>query len=132
MKDVLPEWVICARYLKEHRPGHVQLSAEFMNTFPKSTIGLQYIILTKIKPNTRNATPPMACEGWMTRVRVDSLARGSNKTKVDLFDGKLDQLFFDPAHWWWLEATPFPTYSAKEGRKWITKQTALKKPIPHK
>ena len=70
--------------------------------------------------------------GLMMRVRVDSLTRGSNKTKSNLFYGKLDQLFFDPARWWWPEVTPFFAYSAKEGRKWITKQTTLKKLVPHK
>ena len=40
--------------------------------------------------------------------------------------------FLDPACWWWPEATPFLAYSAKLGRKWITKQVALKKSIPHK
>ena len=70
--------------------------------------------------------------GWMMSVRVDSLTRGSNKTQFNLFFGKLDQLFFDPARWWWPEVTPFFAYSAKEGRKWITKQMALKKSIPHK
>lgn len=67
----------------------------------------------------------------MTRVRVDSLTRGSNKIEFNMFYGKLDQLCFDHAHWW-PEATPFLPYSAKEGRKWITKQIALKKPIPLK
>lgn len=99
-KDVLPDWVICAGYLKEHRPGPMQFSDEFMNTFPKSTIGSQYFTLIEIKPNTENAIPPMAFEGWMTRVRVASLTRGNNKTTFNLFYGKLDQLFFDSACWW--------------------------------
>ena len=37
--------------------------------------------------------------------------------------------FFYPTWWWWPEVTHFFAYSAKEGRKWITKQVALKKPI---
>ena len=45
----------------------------------------------------------------------------------NLFYGKLNQLSFDPARWWWPEVTPFLSYSAKEGRNWITKQIALKK-----
>ena len=49
-----------------------------------------------------------------------------------LFFGKLGHLFFNPACWWWPEVTPFFVYSAKEGRKWITKQIALKKSISHK
>ena len=57
-EDALPEWVICAGYLKEFSPGLVQFSAEFMNTFPKSTVGSQYFTLTEIKPNTKNAPPP--------------------------------------------------------------------------
>ena len=74
----------------------------------------------------------MAFEGWMSRVKVDSLTRGSSKTKLNIFYGKLDRLSFDPARWWWQEATPFLAYSAKEGRKWITKHIVLKKSFPHK
>jgi hypothetical protein len=131
-EDALPEWVVCAGYLKEFSPGPVQFSAEFMGTFPKSTVGSQYFTLTEIKPNTKNAPPPTAFSGWMIRVRIDRLTRGSSKTQFNLFFGKLDQLFFDPARWWWPEVTPFFAYSAKEGRKWITKQIGLKKSISHK
>ena len=60
---------------------------------------------------------------------VDSLTRWGNKTKLNLFDGNLDQLFFDPARWWWPEATPFLAYSAGEGGRWITKETTLKNQI---
>ena len=105
-EDALPEWVVCAGYLKEFSPGPVQFSAEFMGTFPKSTMGSQYFTLTEIKPNTKNAPPPTAFSGWMIRVRIDRLTRGSSKTQFNLFFGKLDQLFFDPARWWWLEVTP--------------------------
>ena len=92
----------------------------------------QYFILTEIKSNTKNAPPPTTFSGWMIRVRIDRLTGGSSKTQFNLFFGKLDQLFFDPTHWWWPEVTPFFAYSAKEGRKWITKQIALKKLILHK
>ena len=68
----------------------------------------------------------------MAHITVDSLTIGSNKTKFNLFYEKLDQFFFDLASWWWPEVTPFFAYSAKEGRKWITKQKTLKKLIPHK
>ena len=103
-----------------------------MNTFPKFTVGLQYFTLTEIKPNTKKAIPPKAFEGWMMHVRVDNLTRGSNQTKFKLLYGKLDQLYFDHARWWWLEVTPFLAYSTKEGRKWINKQTTLEEPVPHK
>jgi hypothetical protein len=49
-----------------------------------------------------------------------------------LFFGKHDHLFFDPACWWWPAVPPFCAYLAKVGRKWITKQVVLKKPIMHK
>ena len=39
------------------------LSAEFMNTFPKSTVRSQYFTLTKIKLNSESEIPPMAFEG---------------------------------------------------------------------
>ena len=71
-------------------------------------------------------------DGWC--VRVDNLTRGSNESQFNLVFGKLDQLFFDLARWWWLEVFIlfyFYAFSAKEGRKWITKQVALKKPFPH-
>ena len=68
----------------------------------------------------------------MAQVKVDSLTRKSNQTQYNLFFGKLDQLFFDLAHWWWPKVTPFFAYLAKEARKWIIKQEALKTTIPHK
>jgi hypothetical protein len=46
-----PTWVVFAHYLKEFRISHVQLSAELIGTFPKSTVGSQYFTLTKKKPN---------------------------------------------------------------------------------
>ena len=33
LEDVMHEWVVCARYLKEFRFGLVQFSAEFVGTF---------------------------------------------------------------------------------------------------
>ena len=84
--------------------------------------------LKEMKIKSENKTPPPTTfSGWMTRVRVDRLPWGSN-----LLCGKLDHRFSDPTHWWWLEVTPFFAYLAKEGRKWIIKQVALKKPIMHK
>lgn len=77
-------------------------------------------------------TPLMTFVGWMACVRVDCLTKGSNKTQFKLSFGKLNQFIFDPAHWWWPKGTFIFAYSAKEGRKWITKQVALKKSIPHK
>ena len=40
--------------------------------------------------------------------------------------------FIDPTMGWWPEITPFLTYSAKFGKKWITIQETLKSPIPDK
>ena len=69
----------------------------------------------------------MAFEGWISWVRVDSLTRGAAKLKFNMFYGKLDQLFFDPARWWWWpEATLFLAYLAKEMRKWITNRLPLR------
>lgn len=79
--DALLEWVVCLGYLKKLSLGPVHFIAEFMNTFPKSTMGSQYLTLTEIKPNTKNAPPPTTFVGWMTRVKVDRLIRGSNKTQ---------------------------------------------------
>jgi hypothetical protein len=42
-------------------------------------------------------TPPMAFLGWMVRVKVDSLTKGSSQTQLQVIFGKLDQLLFDPA-----------------------------------
>jgi len=109
--------------------GLVHFSLEFMNTFPKSTVSSLYFTFTKIKPNIENAPPPTAFDGWMVHVREAILTIGSNKSQFNLFFGKLDQLFFDHARWWWREVTPFFAYSTKEGRKCITKQATLKMPI---
>ena len=57
MEDALPEWIVCSGYLKEFSPGPVQFSAECMGIFPKSAVGWQYLILSEIKPNTKNAPP---------------------------------------------------------------------------
>ena len=81
-EDALLEWVVSVGYLKEFSPGLVQFSIEFMSTFPKSTVGSQYFTLMEVKPNIENATPPMAFRGWMARVRVDSLTRGSNQNSI--------------------------------------------------
>jgi hypothetical protein len=72
MEDALPYWIICTGCLKEHKPGLIQFSAKFMNTFPKSFVGSQCYILTNIKQNTKNAISPMDFAGWMTHDRVDS------------------------------------------------------------
>ena len=121
-EDKLPEWVINAGYLKDFKLGSVQFKAEFMSTFPKPTVGSQYYTLTKVKPITQNAIPPMAFSSWMSRVREDCLTLGSGQTQFNLFFGKLDELFFDPARWWCLAVTFFLAYFAKMGRKWITTQ----------
>lgn len=94
-EDILPEWVVCASYLKEFSLGPVQFNVEFMNIFPTSTLLLQYFTLTKMKTNIETATPLTAFSIWMAQIGVDSLTRGSNHTKFKLLFGKLDQLFFD-------------------------------------
>ena len=73
---------VCADYVKEFSLGLVQFSVEFINTFPKSTLSSQYFTFIEIKPNIENATPPTTFDGWMVRVRVDSLTRGSNKSQL--------------------------------------------------
>ena len=67
--------------------GPVQFSTKFMGTFAKSTVGSQYFTLTEVKPNARNTTPPIAFSCWMSRVRVDILARGSTHTQLTIFFG---------------------------------------------
>ena len=64
MEDALLEWVNCSGYLKEYRLGHVQFSAEFMNTSPKSTVGSQYSPLPKL-----NQTLRMQLHLWLLRAR---------------------------------------------------------------
>ena len=76
---MLPEWVVSIGYLKEFSPSPVQLSAEFMIFFPKSTVESQYFTSTEVKPKTGNVLPSMAFLGWMA-LRADSLTRGSNQT----------------------------------------------------
>ena len=72
----------------------MQISAEFMGTTPKSSVGSQYFTLTDVKLNVRNVVPPMVFSQWMSRVRVDKLSRGSAQTHFTLCFGKLDQVFF--------------------------------------
>ena len=98
-EDALPKWVVCASYLKEFSPRFVQLSAKFMGMFPKYMVGSQYFTRNEIKPNTTNAPPPMAFSGWMNCIKVERLTRVSSKAQFNLLFGKLDQLFFDHAHW---------------------------------
>ena len=62
-KDALPEWVVSVGYLKAFSPDPIQFSVEFMSTFPKSIMGLQFFILIEIKPNIENATSPTASDG---------------------------------------------------------------------
>lgn len=87
--DTLHEWVVNAAYLKEISSDLVQFSAEFMSTFPKCTIHLQYFTLMEEKPNTKNETPPMAFLVY----RVDSFTKGNRQMQFILFFEKLDQLF---------------------------------------
>ena len=96
-----------------------------MGSFPKSIVGLQYFTLT----NARHIVPHRAFLGWMSRVRVDGLSRGSAHTQFSLFVGKLNQLFFDPAWWWWPGVTSFIAYSTRFGRIWITSQVVFRKSI---
>jgi hypothetical protein len=133
MEDVSLEWVVNNGYFKEFNPIPVHFSVEFMSTLPRSVVGLQFLIITKIKPNNRNATPTTTFVGWMAEVRVDNLTRGSSNTQFNLVFGKLDQLFFDLARWYVVaRGYNFFASSAKEGRKWITKQVTFGKPIMHK
>ena len=128
----MPKWVVSASYVKKIILSPVQFSTLFMGTFPKSTIGSQYLTFTKVKPNTQHAAPPMAFPRWMSRVRVDRLSHENAWIQFTLFFGKLNQLFFDPTRWWWPKVTPFLAYLAKLNRKWVTSQEALKKSIPKK
>ena len=57
----------------------------------------------------------------MNEARVDKLSRGNGQTPYNIFFGKLDQLFFDLACWWWPEATIFFWLLNQGGEKWITK-----------
>lgn len=57
--------------------GLVEFSTEFMGTFLKSTLGLQYVILSKVQPDVRNVVPPTTFLGWMSKVKVDWLSHGS-------------------------------------------------------
>ena len=77
MENTLLEWVVSAGYLEEFSFGPIQFSVEFMSTFSKSTMDLQYFTLTKEKLTTKNATPPMAFSSWMMHARMDSFTRGS-------------------------------------------------------
>lgn len=47
-KDAVSKWVACGGYFKEFKYGLVQFSGEFMGTFLKYTVGLQYFTLTKV------------------------------------------------------------------------------------
>lgn len=47
-EDVLPKWVVNVGYFKEFRFRPVQFSADFMDTLPKFTIGLQYFTLIEV------------------------------------------------------------------------------------
>jgi hypothetical protein len=84
MEDVSPEWVVNSGCFKEFNPIPVHFSVEFMSTLPRSTVGLQFLIITKIKPNNENATPTTTFVGWMAQVRVDNLTRGSINTQFNL------------------------------------------------
>ena len=66
---------------------------------------------------------------WMSIVRVYGLSPGSAHTRFNLFVGKLDQVFFYPAQWWWPKVTHLMAYSTKLGKTWITLQVALRKSI---
>lgn len=70
--------------------------------------------------------------GWMSRVRVDYWHMGVHILNSICFLGKLDQFFFDHAHWWCLEVTLLLAYLAKLDRKWITIPEVHKKRIPDK
>lgn len=77
-------------------------------------------------------TPPTTFVGWMARVRLDCLTKGSNKTQFKLSFEKINQFFFDPAHWWWPKVTFFFCLLSQRRKEWITKQMALKELILHK
>ena len=84
----------------------VQCSGEFVGTFIKYIVGLQYFTLIKVKRNDCNVEPSMAFLRWTTRVWVDK--------------------FFDLTCWWGPKVTPFLEYSAKLGQKWITNSRGSK------
>lgn len=46
LEVALLKWVASARYVKEFRYGLVQFSIEFMSTFPKFIVALQYFTST--------------------------------------------------------------------------------------
>ena len=60
------------------------------------------------------------------------VTRQHTHTQLNVTFGKLDQLLFGLAQWWWHEVTPFMAFSPKLGRKWISVQEVLEKLVPDK
>lgn len=54
----MPEWVVCAGYLKAFRFGPVEPGAELMGSFPAFIVGLQNFTLTEAQPNAKKVVPP--------------------------------------------------------------------------
>ena len=127
----MPDWVVCVRYLKDVSFGPMEFNAKFMGIVPESIVGFQYVILTKVKPNVRNAVPPMALSGWVSMVGVNRLSCKCAQTQFNMFFGLLKQIFFNLTRRW-SKVTYFLAYLAKFGRTWITIQVALKRSIPKK
>ena len=69
----MPEWVVCVGYSK-FRFRLVQISAEFLGIFPRSTVDLQYFTLVEVKLDARNVEHSMAFSGLISQVRVDKLS----------------------------------------------------------
>lgn len=72
-------WVVKGGYLKEHGYGPMHLSTQFISNLWQFYIGFQYFALIKILHYHRNAPPRVEFQGWMSKVRVNTLVRGISK-----------------------------------------------------
>ena len=120
VEDMMPEWVVCAGYLKAFSFGLVEFSAEFMGTFPNPLLGCNTSPLMRCNPIQGMFYLLLLSQdeclelGWMNSP-VEVHVLNSTCSLVNWIS-----FFFDPARWWWPGVTPFMTYSTKLGRTWIT------------
>lgn len=82
--NTISTWVVKGGYLKEHEYGPVHLSTQFIINLWRFYIGFRYFTLNEILPYHRNAPPRVEFQGWMSRVRVDTLVRGVSKVRYHL------------------------------------------------
>jgi hypothetical protein len=122
LSDTTPVWVVQGATIPTGCTGSqlqvltVPTSVEMYSVLPTSRI-LVHI------PQSQSLT--VSC--FLDKVRVETVTRGPEQTKILLFYGKISALYWDPGCVQWSNAKPFLAYTTKMDREFLCNQRL----VPH-